>query len=122
MACDSQRVEEAPLAGRLRVGTWNMSHWTVDKAGSIVRGIPVDVLALQETHLAPLPLEWAQSSFASLGLHLHHGRLAVPVGTSPHDRSCGVSFVATHGIPLSPHLPQGAPWRMLHALRRLTAV
>lgn len=122
MACDLQRGVEVPLAGTLRVGTWNMSHWSVDKVHTIVRDIPVDVLALQETHLAPLPLEWARTSSSSFHLHLHHGRPAAPVGSSPHGRSCGVGFVATRGVPLSPLLPQGAPWRMLHAMRRLVAV
>ena len=122
MACESLQVGEAPSVGCLRVGTWNMSHWTVDRAGSIAQDIPVDVLAIQETHLAPLPLEWARTSAASLGLHLHHGRPAAPVGAPPHGKSCGVGFAATTGLALMPLLPQGASWRMLHAMRRLSAV
>ena len=121
MACERD-AGEGPDSGLLRVGTWNMSHWTVDKANIIVRDIPVDVLAIQKTHLAPLPLEWARTSCTALDLHLHHGRPAVPIGNSPHGKSCGVGFVAANGVSLSPQLPQGAPWRMLHAMRRLTAV
>ena len=122
MACDLQHMGEAPSVGSLRIGTWNMSHWSVDKANIIVNDIPVDLLAVQETHLAPLPLEWARTSCASLGLHLHHGRPAAPVGNSPHGKSCGVGLVAVGGVSVSPLLPQGAPWRMLHAMRRLSAV
>ena len=59
MASDLQCGGAVPLAGTLRVGTWNMSHWSVDKVHTIVRDIPVDVLALQETHLAPLPSRWS---------------------------------------------------------------
>ncbi len=122
MACDWRQVGEVPLAGSLRIGTWNMSHWSVDKANTIVRDIPVDLLAIQETHLAPLPLEWARTTSCSLGLRLHHGRPAVPLRGSPHGRSCGVGFLAASGVSVSPHLPQGSPWRMLHAMRRLAAV
>lgn len=122
MSHNLQQVEGASLAGSLRVGTWNMSHWSADKAHLIAHSIPCDILALQETHLAPLSLEWARTTSTSLGLHLHHGRPAVPLSPSPHGRSCGVGFAAASGVPLSPILPQGAPWRMLHAMRRLTAV
>ena len=122
MACDPQRAGEAPTTGGLRIGTWNMSHWTVDKVQTIVRDVPVDILALQETHLAPLPLEWARTTAASSGLHLHHGRPSVPLGNSPHGKSCGVGFVGPSGTPLSPVLPNSAPWRALHAMRRLSAV
>ena len=121
MACDQQMVEETPSRS-LRIGTWNMSHWTVDKAMVISRDIPVDVLAVQETHLAPLPLEWARTTSASLGINLYHGRPAVPIGNSPHGKSCGVGVVSLGGVSLSPVLPQGAPWRMLHARRRLATV
>ena len=119
---DPLQEGEALLAGSLRIGTCNMSHWSADKASLIAHDIPCDILALQETHLAPLSLEWARTTSNSLGLHLHHGRPAIPMTPSPHGRSCGVGFVATSGIPLTLVLPQGAPWRMLHAMRRLTAV
>ena len=122
MACELHPVGEAPLAGGLRIGTWNMSHWTVDKVQTIARDIPVDILAIQETHLAPLPVEWARTTAASFGMHFHHGRPAAPIGNSPHGKSCGVGFVACNGTPLSPLLPKGAAWRALHAMRRLTAV
>ena len=47
----------ASQAETLRVGTWNMSHWSVAKLAFLASSGIADVLALQETHLAPLPLE-----------------------------------------------------------------
>lgn len=44
-------VAEAP-SGFLRLGTWNVSHWTAAKAQLIAAEVGVDVLAIQETHLA----------------------------------------------------------------------
>ena len=104
------------------MGTWNVSHWSAAKATIMATSVGADVLAVQETHLAPLPLEWAHTTARSLGLHLHHGRPAAPLAGSPHGRSCGVGFVAAQGVALSPVLPSGTSWRQLHAMRRLHAV
>ena len=38
--------------GSFRVGTWNTSHWALHKLDIVREDIGVDVLALQETHLA----------------------------------------------------------------------
>ena len=111
-----------PRSGLLRVGTWNVSHWSVERAVVVYQDIAFDVLAVQETHLAVHPLERARSQAQTLGLQLHHGRPVRPVGSSDHGKSCGVGFVAAPGVALSPVVPVGAAWRMLHALCRLHAV
>ena len=54
-------MEELPLVGsaaggRLRIGTWNMSGWRVAKARAVFGEVSADVLAIQETHLAAVPL------------------------------------------------------------------
>ena len=106
----------------LRVGTWNMSGWGAAKVQTCWPEIPVDVLAVQETHLAVLPLQWAHTAMRATGGHLHHGH---PVKTSAHKtfgRSCGVAFMARQGLALAPALPVGAAWRWLHLMSRLHAV
>ena len=108
-----------PHPGEVRLGTWNVSHWSAAKATVIAMSIGASVLAVQETHLAPVPLEWAHTTVSSLGLHLHHGRPAVPWPGSPHGRSCGVGFVTASGVAISPVLPLGPAGRRLHAMRRL---
>ena len=124
MTCD-------PLAGvqggfgpetQLRVGSWNISHWSVPKVQLAALEIPADILALQETHLSSLPLEWAHTSARNLGLHLHHGRPVQTARGETFGRSCGVGFVTMQGIAVSPVLPVGSAWRLLHALGRLHAV
>ena len=122
MSCEAPDGARPPLAGEVRLGTWNVSHWSAAKANLIASTIGAPILAVQETHLAPLPLEWAHSTARNLGLHLHHGRAAAPMANSPHGRSCGVGFVAANSVPLSPVLPSGSHWRMLHSVRRLHAV
>lgn len=64
--------------GALRVGTWNVSHWAVPKV-DVCKSLGADVLAVQETHLAPVPLETAQTTARQRGLRLHHGRPAEAV-------------------------------------------
>ena len=115
-------VPRSPVPMGVRIGTWNMSGWSAERAEVVLRDVAVDILAVQETHLASLPLEWAHSTTRRLGLHLHHGRPCVPLPNSPHGRSCGVGFVTKMGVAVSPVLPQGTVWRHLHALRRLHAI
>ena len=106
----------------LRLGTWNVSHWTSPKASIIASEIGVDVLALQETHLASFPLECAHGTCRNLGLRLHHGHPVPPSAHQIYGRSCGVGFIAGPGISLSPVTPVRDPWRRLHTLGRLHAV
>ena len=122
MSCDSLTGVPPPLSGEVRLGTWNVSHWSAAKATLMATTIQASILAVQETHLAPLPLEWAHTTSHNLGLHLHHGRPAVPMAGSPHGRSCGVGFVAARGVALNPVLPSHSSWRLLHAMRRVHAV
>ena len=51
MTTDTERQGENPAM--LRVGTWNISHWSSFKAHLAASSIPMDILALRETHLAP---------------------------------------------------------------------
>ena len=53
----AHEAEAGHASGLLRVGTWNMSHWTVPKLGLLRAELAVDIVALQETHLASVPLE-----------------------------------------------------------------
>ena len=111
-----------PPAGILRVGTWNVSHWTAAKANIIASDIGADITAVQETHLAAFPLECAHGTARRVGLHLYHGQPVPPLAQAVYGRSCGVGFLAQQGVALSPVLPQGAAWRRLHAMGRLHAV
>ena len=108
--------------GGLWVGTWNITPWSPESAVVISTDIAADILAVQETHLAALPLERARTTAHNLGLHLHHGRPVPRSGTSEHGKSCGVGFLAAKGVALSPVLPSGTAWRQLHATSRLHAV
>ena len=112
----------ASSPGGLRIGTWNMSHWSQEKMAVVMEDIAADVLAVQETHLAALPLEHAHKHARSLGLSLHLGLPVQALRASDHGRSCGVGFLAAQGVALSHSPPVGAAWRMLHSLRRLHAV
>ena len=112
----------SPVPSGVRIGTWNLSHWSAGRAEVLLRDIAVDIMAVQETHLAPLPLEGAHSTARRLGLHLLHGRPCRPLPNSTHGRSCGVGFVMAAGVAVSPVLPQGTCWRHLHSLRRLHAL
>ena len=124
-AMTSESPKEGPQAdhaSRVRLGSWNLSHWTVDRAESISTALDLDIVALQETHLAPLPLERAHSTAHRLGLHLHHGHPTTPQPGSVHGRSCGVGFTTLSGMPASPVWPIGPSWRMLYAMGRLHAI
>ena len=57
-------ADEPPL---LRIGTWNMSHWTVPKVSLVTSRMAMDILAIQETHLAPIPLTTAHRTSFILG-------------------------------------------------------
>ena len=46
----------------LRVGTWNMLGWRAAKARVLFPEVGADVLAVQETHLAAMLLQWAHSA------------------------------------------------------------
>ena len=113
-------MAENPTGG-LRVGTWNVSHWSVPKV-DISAGLGLDVLALQETHLAPVPLETAHTTARVRGLRLHHGRPAVPTPGGVWGRACGVGFLAVETVALQAVPPKGVAWRRLHAMRRVHAV
>ena len=108
--------------GRLRIGTWNMSGWKAAKARTVFAEISAQILAVQETHLAPMPLQWAHGTMRDVGGHLHHGHPVKAVGNGTFGRSCGVGFVAQPGVALLPALPVGAAWRWLHQVGRLHAV
>lgn len=111
-----------PGGAALRVGTWNMSHWSAYKAELVATTAQADILAIQETHLAPVPLEWAHSTARRVGLHLHHGRPAAPQVRSEHGRSCGVGFLCRQGQPVLPAIPSCPAWSRLASLRRLHGV
>lgn len=118
----SPALQSVDVPTVLRLGTWNVSHWVASRAAIISQEVPVDVLALQETHLAPFPLECAHSTCHNLGLRLHHGHPVPPTARQVFGRSCGVGFIARQGVALSPILPVGPAWRRLYALGRLHGV
>ena len=107
---------------RLLLGSWNMSHWTAAKARTVFADVGVDVLALQETHLAALPLQWAHGTVRAVGWHLLHGHPVPPVSGGTFRKSCGVGFVLRSGVAAAAALPVGAAWRWLHLAGRLHAV
>ena len=111
----------APCAG-LRIGTWNLTGWSAAKAAVVAQELGVDVLAVQETHLAPVPLEWAHTTAQRLKMALYHGRPVLPAAGSVHGKSSGVGFLSRQGLALAPALPVGAAWRRLHAMCRLHTV
>lgn len=67
MTREMGRGAPAPEGGVVRVGTWNISHWTAAKVALISTMVQADILAVQETHLAPLPLEWRTRRSARRG-------------------------------------------------------
>ena len=105
----------------LRVGTWNVSHWAVARA-AVCQSLGMDVLAVQETHLAPVPLETAHTTARAHGMRLYHGRPVAATAGGLWGRSCGVGFLAAEAVALQVALPKGAAWRRLHAMRRVHAV
>ena len=109
-------------AGLVRIGAWNLSHWTAARAAAIAYDVAAAVLAVQETHLAALPLDWAKTTAVQLGLQLHHGAPAQASKDSVHGKACGVGFVAGGGVALSRELPATTAWRMLHAERRIHVI
>ena len=79
-------------------------------------------MALQETKLAPLPLERARAFLQRSSYTLHHG-LAVPAERAGvHGVRCGVGILAASGVAVAPLPPQGAAWRRLHAMARVHGV
>ena len=52
-------VTPGDLESRLTIGTWNLSGWSAAKARTVLAEVGGNVLAVQETHLAVLPLQWA---------------------------------------------------------------
>jgi hypothetical protein len=113
---------EVAVEGWLRIGTWNMSGWTAAKVRGVFPDIAADVLAVQETHLAAMPLQWAHRTMKEVGGHLHHGHPVKPAAGGTFGRSCGVGFVASQGTPLMTVTPVGAAWRWLKSIGRLHAV
>ena len=107
---------------RLWVGSWNMSGWQAAKAQMVLAESYADIMAIQETHLAPMPLHWAYESLKSADFHLHHGNPVKAVSEGTFGRSCGVGFVAASGVALSRVLPVGPAWRWLQSVGRLHVV
>ena len=104
--------ERAVSVDVLRVGTWNVSRWCLPRLEVIRESISVDLLAVQETHLASVGLERAQTAARRSQLCLHHGR---PVPTRPGTllgKSCGVGFFAKAGAAVIP----AALWGWMAAL------
>ena len=127
MTCEGSRGGPSPPSAAptqpplLRIGSWNISHWTPAKV-SAVAALAFDILAVQETHLAAVLLERAHTTVRHLQLHLHHGRPVQPLAHSEHGRSVGVGFLCRSGLPVSPVVPQSPAWCRLAYMRRLHAV
>ena len=93
-----------------------MSHWTAAKVSLVAATVRADMLVVQETHLAALPLEVARKTARNAGLQLHHGRPAAASRGSEHGRSCGVGFLVQEGLAILPVAPSCPGWRRLWAM------
>ena len=125
LATDTGGFGGAPLASlatRLVIGSWNVSGWTASKLRTVLADIQADILALQETHLAAMPLQWAHGTVRDAGWHLLHGHPVPAVSGGTFGRSCGVGFVLRSGVAATAALPVGAAWRWLHFAGRLHGV
>ena len=109
-----------PVEG-IRVGTWNVSSWVQERLAPI-ETLGVQLLALQETKLSTTDLENKRATLKQLGYVLHHGHAAPVHRAGGHADSCGVGFLASPGVAVSPLMPQGAAWKRLHAMARVHAV
>ena len=117
---NAQAAGAAP-AGLVTVGTWNVSYWHEDRL-SAVGSLSVDILALQETKLARIPLERARGAARGHGYTLHHGPPVPATRAGLHGDACGVGLLAAPGVAVSPLPPQGPAWRRLHDSYRLHGV
>ena len=108
--------------GLLTIGTWNISGWTAAKARTAFDDVGAGILAVQETHLAALPLQWAHGTLKAVGRHLLHGHPVPAVSSGTYGKSCGVGFVLQSGLAASAALPVGAAWRWLHHKGRLHGI
>lgn len=108
--------------GRLTIGTWNLSGWSASKARTVFAEVGADVLAVQETHLAALPLQWAHRTVQAVDHHLLHGHPVPSVSGGTYGKSCGVGFVLRSGVAAAAALPMGAAWRWLHHIGRLHGI
>ena len=100
-----------PLSNRLLIRTWNLSGWSAANARTVFEEVGADVLALQETHLAALPLQWAHNTMRAVDRHLLHGHPVPAMAGSTYAKSCGVGFVLRSGVPAAAALPVGGAWR-----------
>jgi exonuclease III len=98
-----------------------MSGWSVPYLETAVR-LGADVLALQETKLTAVTATGAKKSAKKLGCTLHPGSGGAFRRHSVHGLSAGVGLLAAEGMAVKPVLPEGAPWRRLHAAARVHAV
>ena len=96
LATDTGGFGGAPLASlatRLVIGSWNVSGWTASKLRTVLADIQADILALQETHLAAMPLQWAHGTVETLDGIYYMGILSrqcrgVPLGARVGSVSC----------------------------------
>ena len=85
--------------------------------GGLLQVPGVDVLAVQGTHLTPVPLETAHTTVRIRGLRLHHGRPAAAAANKVWGRACGVGFLVNEAVAVEVALPKGAAWWRLNAMR-----
>jgi endonuclease/exonuclease/phosphatase family metal-dependent hydrolase len=117
----SQRSGEAREDGVMVIGSWNMSAWTPQAAEEAMQ-LGADVIALQETKLATVPLHRAQSVMAGQGWKLHHGIAVMERAGSIVGASCGTGFLVAPGRALTSLDPTAGAWRRLHAMGRIHVV
>ena len=79
-------------------------------------------MALQETKLAAHYIENVRAALRRDGYVFHPGHAVTPHRAGGRGDSCGVGFLASPGVAVSPIMPQGAAWRRLHAMARVHAV
>ena len=105
----------------VRIGPWNVSYWTGDRLAPIV-SLKVDLTALQETKLAAHYTENVRAALRRDGYVFHPGHAVAVHRAGGRGDNCGVGYLASPGVAVTPIMPQGAAWRRLHAMARDHAV
>jgi hypothetical protein len=93
---------EAPdgfKGGNIRLVSWNLGGWCNERIEDL-REMNGDVFALQETHLAKIPLGHAKNACEKNKLRLLHGPPVIPRKGYIKANRCGVGVISRMELPL----------------------